>query len=184
MPSLKNGTPRLNKAFTPKRIKNYNFHVRERNREMEELPWTRVGDFLEMDLPRPIVLINGCFDLLHSGHMKVIFAARDRAETLICAMDSDRRVSANKGAGRPIMSWIERAVALNFMPIDYLVEIDTDREFKSLVSIVKPDLRVQGGDHETTISRVSTPKMFVRNWGMRTSTLVRRCQEVNLDRNK
>lgn len=166
------------KAFTPKRIKNYDFMCRERNREVEELPWVRVEDFLCLDLPHPIVLVNGCFDLLHSGHMKIIFAARDRAETLVCAMDSDRRVSESKGVGRPLMSWIERAVTLGYMPIDYLVEIDTDKEFKQLVKNLSPDLRVQGQEREGKPSRVGVPKMFVRDWGIHTSEIVRRCKEV------
>jgi cytidyltransferase-like protein len=144
----------------------------------EELEWSRVEDFVGHSLPRPLVLVNGSFDLLHSGHMKVIATARKKAKTLVCAMDSDELVRKQKGLGRPILSWIERAAAMNYMPIDYLVEIESPREFNHLVSVLKPDLRVQGADYVNVPSRhPSVPKLFVRDGGMRTSEIIRRIND-------
>jgi bifunctional ADP-heptose synthase (sugar kinase/adenylyltransferase) len=166
-----------------RRIKNY-FWVRERN--PDELEWVRAQSFDGADLPRPLVLINGCWDILHAGHMRLIFAAREKAGdrgTLVCAMDSDRMVRSAKqregAAPRPILSWIERAASLNYMPIDYLVEIDTADEFRTLVALLKPDLRVQGADRIDTVTRFPwLRKAFVRSGSIHTSEIIRRCRET------
>lgn len=166
----------MREPFLPRRLKAYNYLFRDGHREEDELEWKRVSDFKGLVLPRPVVLVNGSFDLLHSGHMKMIFAARDKAATLICAMDSDLRVRDQKGVGRPILTWIERAVALNYMPLDYLVEIETNKDFKQLIRFLKPDLRVQGGEYQSHTSAFpEIPKMFVRSWGLHTSTIIQRC---------
>jgi cytidyltransferase-like protein len=153
-----------------------------RARYEDELEWMRPSDFLDHDLPRPIVLINGAFDLLHVGHMKIIAKARERAGqngTVVCAMDSDAKVARAKGDGRPIMSWIERAAALNYQPINFLVEIEERSDMDELVSALSPDLRVQGYDyldHQSAYPHI--PKLFVRGTPMRTSEIVKRCQNL------
>lgn len=155
----------------PSRISTY-YVARERDEF--ELPWVRVADLATLDLPRPVVVVNGAFDLLHAGHMKVIFAARKRAGTLIVAMDSDER-AARKGPDRPILRYPERARALEFMPVDYLVEIESDRDLGRLLATVHADLRVQGFDHRDHPSKFPQyPKCFVRNGAMRTSKIVER----------
>src|SRR5229473_2325021 len=133
----------MNAPKEPSRITNYKF-VKETHQG--ELPWVRIADLAKMKLKHPVVLLNGCFDLLHSGHMKVIFHSRRHAKTLICALDSDAMVAAKK-PGRPILSWIERATSLGYMPIDYLVEINGAEELSELVEIVSPDLRVKGSEY-------------------------------------
>jgi cytidyltransferase-like protein len=153
------------------RIKNYKF-VKE-SRE-EGLEWVRIEALKYLDLKRPVVLLNGCFDLLHSGHMKVIFHARKHGKTLICALDSDDMVAAKK-PGHPVLSWIERAVSLGFMPIDYLVEVNSDEEFKQLVKVVKPDLRVRGAEYKDKPSRTpGIPSLLVHDSGLRTSAIIER----------
>lgn len=155
---------------TTARMRNY-FIARERL--SEELSWSRIEDL--KDLKRPVVLVNGSFDVLHSGHMKLIFAARKRAGTLVVAMDSDRRVRELKGSTRPIQLWSERATSLQYMPVDHLVEIDSNEEFLRLVEAIQPDLRVMGADYIGHRSRVPGIKtMYVRGTGMRTSYIVDR----------
>lgn len=148
------------------------------NRDTTELEWMRASAFDGHDLPRPIVVVNGAFDLLHSGHMKVISYARERAKTLICAMDSDRRIRAAKGPERPILNWIERATALGYLPLDYLVEIDSDTEMRDFLNSVRPDLRVQGGDYLGQASKYPwLDKLYVQTGGLRTSEIIRRIKE-------
>lgn len=151
------------------------------NRDPAALEWVRADAFEGFELPRPVVLVNGCFDLLHAGHMKVLSFARERAGTrgtVVCAMDSDRLTRESKGADRPVLNWIERATALGFMPIDYLVEVDSTEEFTRLVRALRPDLRVQGGDYIDAPTRFPwLRKMFVQTGGMRTSEIIRRCRE-------
>jgi D-beta-D-heptose 7-phosphate kinase/D-beta-D-heptose 1-phosphate adenosyltransferase len=170
--------PRKHKSTPP------NAHRGERNwhwavnRDPSELEWMRAERFRGMQLKAPVVLINGAFDLLHSGHMKVISYAREHAGTLVCAMDSDRRIREAKGPSRPILNWVERATTLGYMPIDYLVEIDSDEEMRDLINSLRPDLRVQGGDYVEHASKYPwLRKMFVTTGGIRTSEIVRRIKE-------
>ena len=167
----------------PARYKNY-IIARTRNAEAEEVPWVSVPGLTSLTLPRPIVLVNGAFDLLHAGHMKLIFTARRHADggSLVCALDSDERVAKAKGVGRPIFTYLERAAALGYMPIDYLVEITSDNDIKKLVQILKPDLRVQGSDYIDVPSKFpNINKVFVRSKGMRTSVIIERIKNARSD---
>lgn len=145
------------------------------------MPWLRPEDFKELDLAHPIILINGAFDLLHSGHWKIIQRARRNAATLICALDSDLRV-AQKDPRRPIQTYIERATMLGYTPLDYLVEINSDRDMYTLIRGVKPDLRVQGPEYRERDSKYPwIPKAFVsglnkagERMGMSTTKIVER----------
>lgn len=158
----------------PKRMRKY-YISRERK---EEVPWQRPADFIGIKLARPIVLVNGCFDILHSGHMKIIFEARKRAGTLVVAMDSDALV-ARKGPGRPIQTWVERATTMNYMPVDYLVEIGSTKDMTALIETLQPDFRVQGIDYKTHATRYpNVKKCFVRTGAMRTSEIIERCKNV------
>jgi cytidyltransferase-like protein len=135
----------------------------------------RPTDFTNLVLPRPIVLVNGTFDMLHASHMRLLFSAREHAKTLVCALDSDTRVRQRKGSTRPVMSWIERATALNYMPLDFLCEWTTDQDFSDLLIALKPDLRVQGYDYlDKPSTHPEIPKLFIRDGGVRTSTIVDR----------
>lgn len=162
--------------MTPDRIRNFRYIV-----ERDELPWLRPGDFKQLELERPIILINGAFDLLHSGHWKIIHRARRNARTLVCALDSDLRVS-RKDPRRPIQTYIERATMLGYSPIDYLCEIDTDRDMYHLISTLKPDLRVQGPEYRNVDSKYPwVPKVYVsglnksgERMGMATSKIIER----------
>jgi len=142
----------------------------------DEVPWVRAADLKDRYLPRPVVLVNGAFDVLHSGHMKVLFHARRQGRTVVVAMDSDARVAKSK-VGRPIQTWVERATTMNYMPVDYVVEIGSQRDMTNLIRAIQPNLRVQGGDHSSAPSHYpDVPKMFVRGTGMRTSKIVARIE--------
>lgn len=158
----------------PSNIQNYYI---AREREEERVPWVRVGDFKTLELEHPVVLVNGAFDILHAGHMKVIFAARKRGKTVVVAMDSDARV-ARKGLGRPVLRYPERARAMEFMPVDYLVEIESDRDMARLMATLRPDLRVQGYDYHGKPTKFpGVPKCFVRVGSMSTSKIVERIKK-------
>lgn len=95
---------------------------------------------------RRIVFTNGCYDLLHPGHIRLLEKARELGDILVLALNSDRSVRENKGPGRPIISEDERAeVAAALEAVDYVVLFDepTPRE---IVSRVLPDVLVKGGD--------------------------------------
>jgi len=93
-----------------------------------------------------IVFTNGCFDLLHPGHMRYLYAARQLGDCLVVAVNTDRSVKAIKGANRPIQSQDERAevlAALSF--VDAVVLFDEDNPLKVIRHLV-PDVLVKGGD--------------------------------------
>ncbi len=93
-----------------------------------------------------IVFTNGCFDLLHPGHTRYLYAARQMGDYLVVAVNTDRSVKAIKGAHRPIQSQDERMellAALSF--VDALVLFDEDNPLKIIHHLV-PDVLVKGGD--------------------------------------
>ena len=95
---------------------------------------------------RCIVFTNGCYDLLHPGHTRLLETSRELGDILILALNSDRSVRENKGAGRPIINEDERAeVAAALAAVDYVVLFDepTPRE---IIAKVLPDVLVKGGD--------------------------------------
>lgn len=159
------------------RVRNY-YWVRER--PSDELEWIRADAVEPVGWKRPIVLVSGGFDLLHCGHMRLLFAAREKAGngTVLCAMESDRLVRASHGPGRPILGWIERATSVSYMPINYLVEVDSREELDQLVATVEPDLYICGNNYNEYPSKFpGLRRAFIRSAGMHTTELVRRCVE-------
>lgn len=153
------------------RDKNFYFH---RERTVEEIEWVRPSYFKTCTLKGPVVLINGAFDLLTPARMRLIFAARHKAGTLVCALDSDEKIKAEKGPERPILSFPERAACLNYMPIDYIVPIDNKADMTALIKHLAPDLRVQGADYRDTPSRYPVKKMLVREGCLHTTGIIDR----------
>ncbi len=93
-----------------------------------------------------IVFTNGCFDLLHPGHMRYLYAARQMGDYLVVAVNTDRSVKIIKGANRPIQSQDERTevlAALSF--VDAVVLFDEDNPLKVIRHLV-PNVLVKGGD--------------------------------------
>jgi D-beta-D-heptose 7-phosphate kinase/D-beta-D-heptose 1-phosphate adenosyltransferase len=95
---------------------------------------------------RTVVFTNGCFDLLHPGHVRYLTQARALGDALVVALNSDRSVRALKGEGRPILNERERAEVIAALhAVDYVVifEEETPRE---LIAKLLPDVLVKGGD--------------------------------------
>jgi len=163
----------------PRRIDNYYF-VRDRS-DREDISWVRAEQIKQGQFTGPVVLINGAFDLLHTSHMRLIFEARGKANplgTVICALDSDRKIRESKGPGRPVMSWPERYAALQYMPIDVIIEVDSDLEMRDLIRRVKPDLRVQGVEYRGQSSRYPwLRKAYIRDGGTHCSDIIKRCYD-------
>ncbi len=93
-----------------------------------------------------VVFTNGCFDLLHPGHVRSLEQARGLGDALIIALNSDVSVRAIKGAARPVLPQAERAETLAALEaVDYVVIFDepTPRE---LVARVRPNVLVKGAD--------------------------------------
>ena len=95
---------------------------------------------------KKIVFTNGCFDILHPGHTRYLYAARILGDYLIVAVNSDRSTKAIKGPDRPINSQEARAEVLAALDcVDGVVIFDEDDPFKVIKSLM-PDILVKGGD--------------------------------------
>ena len=98
-------------------------------------------------LSNRIVFTNGCFDILHRGHIEYLAAAADLGNKLIIGLNSDSSVSRLKGSGRPINSFQDRALALAALRFtDAIVEFEEDTPL-NLIRVIKPDFLVKGGDY-------------------------------------
>jgi D-beta-D-heptose 7-phosphate kinase/D-beta-D-heptose 1-phosphate adenosyltransferase len=96
---------------------------------------------------RHVVFTNGCFDLLHAGHVKYLQAARRLGDLLILGLNSDASVRRLKGPKRPLISEEERAHILAALDcIDYVCLFDEDTPLE-LISTLKPMILVKGGDY-------------------------------------
>lgn len=94
-----------------------------------------------------IVLTNGCFDVIHAGHVQYLREAKRQGDVLIVGVNADDEVASLKGAGRPVYKQTERLEILNeFESIDYLV-VFTEPTAHRLIEAVRPDVYVKGGDY-------------------------------------
>jgi rfaE bifunctional protein nucleotidyltransferase chain/domain len=95
---------------------------------------------------RRVVLTNGCFDLLHPGHIRFLAEAKSLGECLMVAINSDRSVQEIKGPDRPILNENERAEVLAALScVDFLTIFDESTPLR-IISILLPDILVKGGD--------------------------------------
>jgi D-beta-D-heptose 7-phosphate kinase/D-beta-D-heptose 1-phosphate adenosyltransferase len=93
-----------------------------------------------------IVFTNGCFDLLHPGHVRYLAEARSLGDLLVVGLNSDRSVRVLKGEGRPILNETERIEVISALEaVDYVVVFDEDTPHR-LISMLLPDVLVKGGD--------------------------------------
>lgn len=89
---------------------------------------------------------NGCFDLLHPGHVSLLEKAREQGDVLVVGINSDASIRANKGPDRPILPEAERAEILAFLAsVDYVVIFDEPTP-QSLIAKILPDVLVKGAD--------------------------------------
>lgn len=95
-----------------------------------------------------IVFTNGCFDILHKGHVEYLAQAADKGDVLILGLNSDDSVRRQgKGSDRPINKIDARQTVLaSLFFVDYIVEFDDDTPY-DLISLIKPDVLVKGGDY-------------------------------------
>ena len=97
---------------------------------------------------KKIVFTNGCFDLLHAGHVRYLEAAKSFGDVLIVGLNSDRSVKALKGSDRPINMQMDRAYILAALEVvDYVVIFDEDTPY-NLIKAIKPKTLVKGADYE------------------------------------
>lgn len=111
-----------------------------------------------------IVFTNGCFDIIHSGHINYLKAAKKLGDILILALNSDSSVKRLKGKKRPINKLEDRINVLSAIDfIDYLIVFDDDTPLK-IIEILKPDILVKGSDYN--ISEIAGAEFTINNGGI------------------
>lgn len=101
--------------------------------------WRRSGE--------RVILANGCFDLLHVGHVRYLRAAKELGGRLVVAINSDQSVRGLKGEGRPLMPGTERAEILAaFEDVDAVV-IFSEPDVRALIREIRPNLQAKGTDY-------------------------------------
>ena len=94
-----------------------------------------------------IVFTNGCFDLLHPGHISLLYQARSCGDRLIVGLNTDASIRRLKGEGRPILSEQDRAAMLSALEcVDLVVHFDEDTPLR-LIEAIRPDILVKGSDY-------------------------------------
>ncbi len=94
-----------------------------------------------------ISFVNGCFDILHPGHIEMLKYARSSGDYLIVAIDSDRKVAEMKGPERPIFPQHDRALMLKAIRyVDVVHIFDTKEDLEQLLESIQPDIMVIGSD--------------------------------------
>lgn len=134
---------------------------------------------------RRIVFTNGCFDLLHVGHVKLLQFARSQGEVLVVALNTDHSVRRLKGPARPIVPQEERCQVVGALEsVDYVVMFDENTP-KRLIDLVKPDVLVKGEDwadktvvgSDTVAKRGGRVALAPLVQGSSTSTIITRILE-------
>jgi D-glycero-beta-D-manno-heptose 1-phosphate adenylyltransferase len=101
--------------------------------------WRRTGE--------RITLANGCFDLLHVGHIRYLRAAKQLGGRLVVAINDDRSVCALKGDGRPLMPAVERAEILAALVDVDAVVIFSEPDVRALIREIRPEIHAKGTDY-------------------------------------
>lgn len=96
-----------------------------------------------------IVFANGCFDVLHVGHVRYLAGARELGDVLIVGINSDRQVAIQKGTGRPVLPASERAEIVAALESVTYVTIFDEPTVEELLLALKPDVHAKGTDYTT-----------------------------------
>lgn len=110
---------------------------------------------------KTIVLANGCFDVLHAGHIRYLQGARELGDVLVVAINADEQVRALKGSGRPILAERERAELVASIEAVDFVTIFAEPTVEQLLLAIKPDVHAKGTDYtEETVPERDVVRSF------------------------
>lgn len=112
---------------------------------------------------KKVVFTNGCFDLIHAGHINYLSKAKALGDVMIVGLNSDASVKRIKGSKRPILNETERSFIIsNLKPVDYVTLFDEDTP-KLLIEELLPDILVKGADWE--IKNIVGKDVVIANGG-------------------
>ena len=159
--------------------------------ELEEL--SRRCDKLR-SAGKKIVATNGCFDLLHVGHVQYLRAARIFGDVLVVGLNGDRSVRELKGAGRPITTETDRAQILAALDCVDLVTIFPQTRATQFLAAIRPAVYVKGGDYssktldkdeQTVLKKIGTQiRLIPFQAGYSTSALIQQICKSRVDKDE
>ena len=130
---------------------------------MEKLSQETI-EFLEKNKDKKIVFTNGCFDILHLGHVEYLNEAKAQGDVLIIGLNSDQSVKKLKGENRPINNEHDRAkMLLNLKAVD-CVQVFTEETPLEIIKLIKPNILVKGGDWK--IDQILGSDFVLQNGGV------------------
>lgn len=122
-----------------------------------------MNNFQEQRKDKKVVFTNGCFDILHSGHVEYLIQAKSCGDLLVVGLNSDESVKRLKGEERPINKQIDRKIVLeNLKPVDFVFIFDEDTPY-NLIKEIMPDVLVKGGDWKP--SEIVGSDLVINNGG-------------------
>ncbi len=122
-----------------------------------------------------VVLTNGCFDLLHAGHVDYLQEAKSEGERLIVALNSDESIRRLKGIGRPVTTLDHRlAIVAGLKAVDWVVAFEEDTP-ENLISTLQPDVLVKGGDYKNVDQVVGANIVKAYGGSVKVLSLVEDC---------
>lgn len=136
---------------------------------------------------KKIVFTNGCFDLLHVGHTRLLQQAKTLGDVLVLAIDTDNSVTKLKGPTRPVMPQYERAEILSALDaVDYILFFESN-ELSEIIAEIKPDFLVKGGDysketvvgHDTVEESGGSVVLIPLVAGKSTTSIIKRVKETS-----
>jgi rfaE bifunctional protein nucleotidyltransferase chain/domain len=93
------------------------------------------------------IFVNGSFDLIHTGHLDLLYYAKSLGTHLHVAIDTDKRIAEHKGIQRPVNPlYIRKAIMQSLKPVNSVSVFETDEELITTIKIISPDIMVKGSD--------------------------------------
>jgi D-beta-D-heptose 7-phosphate kinase/D-beta-D-heptose 1-phosphate adenosyltransferase len=128
---------------------------------------------------KKIVFTNGCFDILHTGHIKILQKAKSLGDIVVVGLNTDRSVKRLKGSSRPINNQRDRAILLDSIKfVDYIIFFNEDTPLK-VIQQLKPDILVKGGDYKLkeVVGYGIVPKIVLVKVvkGKSTTNIIKKC---------
>lgn len=114
------------------------------------LTWPQAEEYVkeQREQGKSVAFTNGCFDILHAGHVSILEFSKNQADILILGINSDASVKRLKGPSRPINSQEDRAlVCASLQAVDAVVVFDQDTPYE-LIKLIGPDVLIKGADYK------------------------------------
>ena len=132
---------------------------------------------------KKVVFTNGCFDILHRGHVEYLQKAKELGDLLVLGLNSDSSVKRLKGESRPINNEKDRAIILSALEcVDYIIIFDEDTPLE-LIKNLKPDILVKGGDYkiENVVGREYAKETVLIDFvdGYSTTKIIKNINDIN-----